>query len=267
MPFLDSLIQRGGLATQYYANTHPSIGNYFMLVTGQIITNNDAYADTVAGENVARRLAAAGKTWKSYAEDLPAVGYAGDGPGRYARRHNPFSYLADVLQDTAQRRNLVPFSQFAGDRAGGRLPDYALIVPNLCHDAHDCGLDSADAWLRTNIGPLVRDSVFLRENVLIVTFDESSNDATHDGGRIVWMVVGARVKQGYRSTTLYQHESTLRLTLEALGLTAFPGAAAAAPAMGEFFGADTRYSHSLFGPFLGRKSSSSVSSNSSSRSS
>lgn len=235
MPFLDSLIERGGLATQYYANTHPSIGNYFMLVTGQIITNNDAYADTVAGDNVARRLTAAGKTWKSYAEGLPAVGYAGDGPGQYARRHNPFSYLADVLQDSAQRRKLVPFAQFAADRSAGRLPDYALIVPNLCHDAHDCGLDSANAWLRTNLGPLIQDSVFLRESVLIVTFDESANGATHGGGRIVWVILGAGVKRGYRSTTLYQHESTLRLTLEALGLTALPGAAAAAPAMGEFF--------------------------------
>jgi len=25
------------LSTQYYANTHPSIGDYFMLTTGQIL--------------------------------------------------------------------------------------------------------------------------------------------------------------------------------------------------------------------------------------
>src|SRR5437773_7988561 len=41
MPYLNSLIAKYGLATSYYANTHPSIGNYFMLTAGQIITNDD----------------------------------------------------------------------------------------------------------------------------------------------------------------------------------------------------------------------------------
>ena len=35
-------------ATQYFANTHPSIGNYFMLTTGQLVTNDDAFTGTVA---------------------------------------------------------------------------------------------------------------------------------------------------------------------------------------------------------------------------
>src|SRR5207247_1634816 len=42
MPYLNGLAQQYGLATRYYANTHPSIGNYFMLATGQIITNDDS---------------------------------------------------------------------------------------------------------------------------------------------------------------------------------------------------------------------------------
>ena len=41
MPYLNSLIAKYGLATNYHADTHPSIGNYFMLTAGQIITNDD----------------------------------------------------------------------------------------------------------------------------------------------------------------------------------------------------------------------------------
>src|SRR5207244_10553470 len=41
MPYLDSLVAKYGLATNYYADTHPSIGNYFTLTTGQILTNDD----------------------------------------------------------------------------------------------------------------------------------------------------------------------------------------------------------------------------------
>src|SRR5262252_5429357 len=67
MPYLNSLANQYGLATQYYADTHPSIGNYFMMTTGQIITNNDTYTATVSADNLLRELIAAGKTWKSYA--------------------------------------------------------------------------------------------------------------------------------------------------------------------------------------------------------
>src|SRR2546425_1258574 len=44
------------LAKGYHANTHPSIGNYFMLTTGQIITNDDGFSGTVTEDNAARHL-------------------------------------------------------------------------------------------------------------------------------------------------------------------------------------------------------------------
>ncbi len=235
MPYLNQLAQQYGLATQYYANTHPSIGNYFMLATGQIITNDDSYATIVTVDNVVRELVAAGKTWKSYAEDLPSVGYTGPSTGNYARKHNVFALLSDVANDSVQRRNLVPFTQFATDLANGTFPDYSNIVPNLCNDAHDCPLATADTWLRTHIAPLLTSATFQQDGLLIITFDESGSDNTHGGGRIAWVVVSPKAKRGYRSTTLYQHQSTLQLTLEALGIALFPGAAATAPGMSEFF--------------------------------
>jgi len=63
MPYLNSLINQFGLATQYYADTHPSIGNYFMLTTGQILTNDDSQTPSsfpVSVDNVVRQLLAAG---------------------------------------------------------------------------------------------------------------------------------------------------------------------------------------------------------------
>src|SRR6266496_3833718 len=235
MPYLNSLAQQYGLATQYYGNTHPSIGNYFELATGQIITNNDSYSTIVTVDNVVRRLLAAGKTWRSYAEDLPSVGYTGGDVGNYARKHNVFALLSDVANDTVQRKNLVPFTQFATDLAGGTLPHFSNIVPNLCNDAHDCSLTTADTWLRNNIAPLIASPTFQQDGLLIIVFDESGSDNTNGGGRIAWVVVGPKAKLGYQSTTLYQHQSTLRLILEALGVTQYPGAAATAPAMAEFF--------------------------------
>src|SRR5213079_1846668 len=111
MPYLNGLAQQYGLATQYYANTHPSIGNYFMMTVGTIITNDDSYGSVVTDDNVIRQLLAAGKTWKAYAEDLPSVGYVtlDVDNGAYAGRHNPVVYLTDVHDDATQAQNVVPF--------------------------------------------------------------------------------------------------------------------------------------------------------------
>src|SRR5438105_13497119 len=88
MPYLNGLAQQYALATKYYAVTHPSIGNYFMMTVGKVVTNDDSYSTVVSDDNIIRRLIAAGKTWKSYAEDLPSVGYTGGDVGNYARKHN-----------------------------------------------------------------------------------------------------------------------------------------------------------------------------------
>src|SRR5262245_59359445 len=71
MPYTNSLAQRYALATQYYANRHNSLPNYFMLTLGDLITTNDQFTGTVTSDNVVRVLAAANKTWKIYAENLP----------------------------------------------------------------------------------------------------------------------------------------------------------------------------------------------------
>jgi hypothetical protein len=240
MPYLNSLIDSYGLATQYYANTHPSIGNYMMLVTGQVLTNDDNETPAsfpVSVNNVVRELAANGKTWKAYAEDLPSVGYTGGDTGNYAVRHVPLAYLTDVQDSATGRDTLVPFTQFATDLASGSLPNYSFVTPNLCNDAHNCALSVADSWLQINIAPLLTSSPFKDDGLLIIVFDESADDNTNGGGRIPAVFISPKFsKAGYQSATLYQHESTLRLMLEGLGITTdLPGAAATAPTMWQFF--------------------------------
>jgi len=239
MPYLNGLINRYGLAANYYANAHPSIPNYFMLTTGQTLTLIDALTPQtfpVSDDNVVRELVAAGKTWKSYAEDLPSVGYTGGDSGNYAVRHNPLAYLTDVQNSSTEVENLVPFTQLAADLPTANLPDYSFLVPNLCDDAHNCSLSTADNWLKAKIDPIVQSPVFQNDGLLIIVFDEGDKlDFTSGGGHIAAVVVSPLSKPGYKSIAFYQHQSVLRLMLEGLGVTKLPGDAAAAPAMWEFF--------------------------------
>ena len=236
MPYLNSLANSYALAENYFADTHPSIGNYFMLTTGQVITNDEANPPAVVSDdNVVRELLAAGKTWKSYAESLPSIGYTGGDVFPYAQHHNPFVFFSDATA-AGQVNNLVPFSQFASDLAGNRLPSFSFIVPNQLNNAHDGTLAQADSWLKQNIDPLVNSAGFQKDGLLIILFDESDfSDLAHGGGHVAAVLVGPTVKKGFHSTTFYQHESALRLLLQSLGVTNFPGAAATAPDMGEFF--------------------------------
>jgi hypothetical protein len=229
MPYFNSLAAQYGLATQYFANTHPSIGNYFMLTTGQILTNDDSFTGPVDADNIVRELLAAGKTWKSYAESR------GD-PSLYVQRHDPLSYFTDVLNSDAQMQNLVALPEFTADVANNTLPNFSFLVPDILDDAHSAPLSAADTWLQTNVGPLIASSSFQQDGLLIIVFDESEDsDVANGGGHIAALVISPKAKQGFQSTTLYQHQSTLRLILEGLGVSHLPGAATGAPGMAEFF--------------------------------
>jgi hypothetical protein len=235
MPYLNGLATQYALGAQYYADAHPSIPNYFMLTTGRLETLIDHFSGTVSDDNMVREIVKAGKTWRSYAESLPKTGYTGGDVYPYFKHHDPFVYLSDVI-GTAQANNVVPFSQFSSDLAGDSLPDFSFIVPNVLDDAHDGTLPAADQWLSNNIDPLIKSSAFQSGGVLIIVFDEGDiTDLSHIGGRVPFVIVGSHVKSGFRSSTFYQHQSTLRLVLSTLGINSFPGAAAAAPDMGEFF--------------------------------
>ena len=247
MPYLNSLARRYSLATNYFADIHQSIGNYFMLTTGQIITVDDSFTGTVDVDNLVRELLAAGKTWKSYAESLPSVGYTGGDVYPYLEHHNPFSYFSDVRSSSAQLQNLVPFTQFAADLAANQLPNFSFIAPNAEHDAHDCPgggllcddslrLSTADSWLQANIAPLLASPTFQKDGLLVIVFDESFDlDLANGGGHVPLLVISPRAKSGYQSITFYQHQSTLRMLIESTGAKQFPGASASAPDMGEFF--------------------------------
>lgn len=246
MPYLNSLASQHALATQYFANSHPSIGNYFMLTTGNLETTNDNFIGTIPDDNLVRAFLSAGKTWKAYIQSLPSPGYLGSDVYPYLKHHDPFAYLSDVVNSSVLASNIVPVTQLSSDLAAGAVPNFAYLLPNAENDAHDCPtggatcpdsdkLAAADNWLKANLDPLITNPA-LANSVFIVLFDEAlDSDVTHGGGRVAEILLGAHVKPTFTSTTLYQHQSTLRLILELLSVPDRPGSSATAAGMGEFF--------------------------------
>jgi phosphatidylinositol-3-phosphatase len=156
-PTFNALARRYATLTNYDAVGHPSLPNYLALVSG---SNHGITSDctdcVVRAHSLADTLEAAGKTWKTYAEDLPYPGFTGGSSGRYAKKHDPFLYFRDVADSRARRDRVVPFTRLGRDLARQRLPDFSLVVPNLCDDMHDCSVATGDAWLEAQVAPLLR---------------------------------------------------------------------------------------------------------------
>jgi acid phosphatase len=149
-------------------------------------------------------------------------------------------YYSDITNAPAQAAKVVPFSEFNSDLNAGALPDFSFVIPNAIHDGHDCAvsgcnesdlLSAADQWLQVNVSPLLADSRFGTNGLLLVLFDESQTlDVRHVGGHVALVAAGPKAKSGARPSTLYQHENTLKTVCSVLGLTTCPGAAASAAA-------------------------------------
>ena len=216
-PTFNALARRYGRLTNYDAVAHPSLPNYLALVSGSTQGISSDCTDCVVGaRSLADTLEAAGKTWKTYAEDLPYPGFTGGSDGRYAKKHDPFLYFRDVADSRARRDRVVPFPQLGRDLAEHRLPDFSLVIPNLCNDMHDCPLATGDAWLKAHVVPLLH-SPELRCGVVFVVFDEGTSD-TGGGGRVEALALGPTVRRGSSFAKATNHYGLLRTIEDAWGL-------------------------------------------------
>lgn len=207
-PTFGDLARRYVLLTGYRAVAHPSLPNYLALVSGstQGITS-DCTSCEVDAMSLADTLERAGKTWKTYAEGLPRAGFTGASAGRYAKRHDPFLYFADVVTRPDRLRRIVPLGQFRRDLRVGQLPDFSLVVPDLCHDMHDCPVSTGDAWLRVFLRPLLHSLAF-RKGVVFVVFDEGTS-SDGGGGHVPALILGPLVRPGARSAARFDHYGLL----------------------------------------------------------
>jgi acid phosphatase len=207
-PTFNALARRYASLDAYDAVAHPSLPNYLALVSGstQGITSNCTDC-VVQARSLAETLSAAHRTWKTYAEGLPFPGFTGASAGRYAKKHDPFLYFSGV-----DSKRVVPFTQLRADVRARRLPDFSLVVPDLCNSMHDCSVATGDAWLKRNVVPLLS-SPALGRGVVFVVFDEGAT-SSGGGGRVPALVLGPRVRPGSHAAAPTSHYGLLR-TIEA----------------------------------------------------
>ena len=250
MPYYNQLIQKYGLATQFYSDQHTSLPALMWFVAGapvepDINTTSCNHSD----DNVVRELLKQGYTWRSYQSSMPYAGFQGLYGGvtnSYYRRHNPLIDFTDVCPGTGQDLNSVPYTQMATDFAQGVTVNYAYIAPDADEDAHNGSLQAADLWLQNNVPAILARPEFGPggDGILFIVWDEgtlysdnrcSATVTTGCGGRTANLVIGPQVRSGYQSTITYHNENVLATVCAAMGLSPCPGTAQTAVPMADFF--------------------------------
>ncbi len=221
-PWLNGVMSDAAVFTDARGVTHPSQPNYLALFSGSTQGVTDDHCPVRLGDrpNLARQLIDAGRTFTGYSEDLPAAGYGGCSHAGYAAKHNPWADFSNVPAGANQ-----PYSALPADYS--QLPTVAVIVPNLCHDMHDCTVSTGDSWARTHLSGYLS-WARANDSLLLITFDEN-DDAP--GNRILTMVAGAGVPTG-RTGGAVDHYGVLRTIERCYHLPPLGHAATATPLAG-----------------------------------
>jgi hypothetical protein len=217
-PYLNQLAAGGAYFTNSFAITHPSQPNYLALFSGstQGITD-DSCPQLFSGNNLGSQLLAAGLSFAGYSESMPLDGYTGCLSYPYARKHNPWVNFRRLSASVNRA-----FDGFPSDFSA--LPTVSIVVPNLCHDMHDCSRLVGDAWLQDHIDAYAQWAQ-THAGLLIVTWDEDDYSAAN-GNHIATIFYGAAIKTGAYAETI-THYNVLRTLEDMYGLKALGGAASA----------------------------------------
>lgn len=153
---------------------------------------------------------------------MPYSGFSGkawvnqkNGKNDYVRKHNPaviYNSAAGQIDRLASMKNLTMFYE---DLKNDALPQWMFITPNMTSDAHDSDIQTAGTWTRNFLEPLLSDKKFMKNTLVMVTFDE--NETYSIQNRILGILLGDAVPQELVGTTdsnFYNHYSEIA-TVEA----------------------------------------------------
>jgi hypothetical protein len=241
-PYTNGLVNRYGLATNYYGASHPSLPNYLALTAGSTFgIASDCTTCFNSATNIADQVEGSGRSWKAYMEDMPVPCYLGASAGNYAMKHNPFMYYNDIRNNpTRCAAHVTPFTQFWVDMSSGHVPDFVWITPNMCNDTHDCPVGTGDAWLRSVVPTITGSAAFRHGGVLFITWDEGTTNAAccsgSWGGHVATLVIAPNAISGFRSGVSENHYSLLRTIEDGFQLSHLGAAGwASNPPMKEYF--------------------------------
>ena len=238
-PYENSLAKACGLATNFYAESYPSLPNYIAMTSGQIpasIANKDCLPSGPCVTSSASIFSQV-PSWRVYAESEPSnCSRQNTSNGLYVPRHTAAPYFTGL--GTVCLKQHVPLGTTSGGALltalnTGTLPAYSFVAPNTTNDMHGGCETCGDAWLKTWVPKIIASPAYQSgTTALFITYDTDNKSA---GNHIATILVAPSVKPGTTSSLRFNHYSMLRTQEQMLGLSSFLGQAATAASMRSAF--------------------------------
>jgi acid phosphatase len=211
MPYAFALAKRYGYATDYFALSHPSLPNYIQIAGGQthgVVDDSDPSTYPLKGHSVFGQAIAQGRTAGVYADGMREACAPRDegteGGDEYVVHHNPWVYFRAEHADCMRYDR--PVAALDAAIRTGHLPNVGMVVPNQCHNAHDCDLSKADAWFAGYMRKIFAGPDWRSGHLAVVlTADEDDHS---QGNKILTVVVHPS-----------QHAHVVRVRLDHYSLT------------------------------------------------
>jgi len=223
-PYQTQLAHDCATIARYSTVGSPSLPNYIGATAGTtfgIGDDNGPRSHALVADNLFRQVRAAGGSERSYEESMP-VPCALAGAGEYAVKHNPAAYYVGPGDRAACQADDLPLGQLASDLAGGHLPTFSFVTPNLCDDTHDCSVGTGDAWLRSWVPRLLASPDYRAGTMaVVIVYDEYTP--------VPNVFMAPSVAPGTVVTARADHYALLRATEEMLGIPTLLAHAATAP--------------------------------------
>ncbi|KAK9388574.1 phosphoesterase family-domain-containing protein [Lipomyces mesembrius] len=218
------LSESGLLLTNYFAASHPSEPNYVAAVGGDYfgINSDDFFQIPSNVSTIVDLLDTKGISWAEYQEDMPYAGFSGFNfsnqatyANDYVRKHNPLIIYDSIANNASRVDNIKNFTTFYNDLHNKQLPQWMFITPNMTNDGHDTTVDVAGRWTRNFIQPLMNNTYFWNNTLILITFDE--NETYTIQNRVWALLMGGALPKSLQNTTdatFYDHYSEIA-TVEA----------------------------------------------------
>ena len=220
-PYINSLAQQCGLATNYFAMTHPSLPNYLAMTGGTTAGVTDDKLPSAHPLRNASIFSQEGSSWRAYGESMPSNCYLkNSSDGLYVAHHNPAPYYTTIR--TACQSQHVPLPASPSFAAA-----YTLVKPNLCNDMSSCSVTTGDNWLKAFVPKVLASPEYKNGNlVLFLTWDEGGGKTGTN--HVPLIVVGPTVPAGLRISTNFTHYGLLGTVEGLLGKPCLASACTAA---------------------------------------
>ncbi len=250
-PYINGTLLPMGSHAEGYVNVHglhPSEPNYLWLEAGGNlgVTNDGSPSSNHQStkSHLTTLLAAAGISWKAYAEGIDGTTCPLTTSGRYAPKHVPFVFFDDVTDTNSATSasciaHVRPYDELAADLTQGTVARYNFITPDLCDDMHDSSgcktgdaVKNGDTWLSHQLPKIFASTAYKDGGVVLVTWDESEMGDFPIG----MIALSPNAKgHGYANNVAYSHSSTLRTMQEIFGVGPLLRDAAKAKSLSDLF--------------------------------